>query len=173
MKDILFIISLTLGMGLILLMQLDYENQINDMQNDIDNYEFAIDSLLKEVDTLNYEIEIWDDFPSSSTISALIFVESSYNDSAYNSSEDAVGCLQIRKTMVNDINRILKNNFYSYEDRWDRDKSIEMLKIYCNHYNFTTPEQIARCWNGGPKGLEKPQTANYWSKVESQIKENS
>ena len=154
-------------------MQLDYENQINDMQNDIDNYEFAIDSLLKEVDTLNYEIEIWDDFPSSSTISALIFVESSYNDSAYNSSEDAVGCLQIRKTMVNDINRILKNNFYSYEDRWDRDKSIEMLKIYCNHYNFTTPEQIARCWNGGPKGLEKPQTANYWSKVESQIKENS
>jgi len=173
MKNILFITSLALGMGLILLMQIDYENQINDMQNDIDNYEFAIDSLLKEVDTLKYEIEIWDDFPSSSTISALIFVESSYNDSAYNSSEDAVGCLQIRKTMVNDINRILKNNFYSYEDRWDRNKSIEMLKIYCNHYNFTTPEQIARCWNGGPRGLEKPQTANYWSKVESQIKENS
>ena len=150
-----------------------YEEQINDMQHDIEKYESAIDSLIKEVDTLNYKLEIWDGIPNMSTINALIHVESSNNDFAYNESEDAVGCLQIRKTMVNDVNRILKNNFYSYEDRWDREKSIEMLRIYCNHYNFTTPEQIARCWNGGPRGLAKPQTVNYWSKVETQIKENS
>ena len=37
-----------------------------------------------------------------------MFVESSYNNLAYNVSEDAVGCLQIRKCMVNDINRILR-----------------------------------------------------------------
>ena len=150
-----------------------YEEQIKDMQHDIEKYENAIDSLINEVDTLNYKLEIWDGIPNMSTINALIYVESSDNDLAYNESEDAVGCLQIRKTMVNDVNRILKNNFYSYEDRWDREKSIEMLRIYCNHYNFTTPEQIARCWNGGPRGLAKPQTVNYWSKVETQIKENS
>ena len=39
---------------------------------------------------------------------ALMYVESSNNDSAYNASEDAVGCLQIRKTMVKDVNRILR-----------------------------------------------------------------
>ena len=42
------------------------------------------------------------------TIGAIIRVESSNNDSAYNANEDAVGCLQIRQTMVNDVNRILK-----------------------------------------------------------------
>ena len=105
-------------------------------------------------------------------ISALIFVESSGNDSAYNASEDAVGCLQIRKTMVDDVNRILKNKIYTYSDRWNRTKSIEMLKIYCNHYNLNTPEHIARCWNGGPRGLAKPQTVNYWSRVKNKMEEH-
>ena len=41
-------------------------------------------------------------------VSAIMFIESSYNDSAYRADEDAVGCLQIRKCMVNDVNRILK-----------------------------------------------------------------
>jgi hypothetical protein len=157
----------------VITIMVSYEKQIEDMQYDIEKYEIAIDSLLQEMDTLNYKLEIWDGIPTSSTINALIYVESSNNDFAYNENEDAVGCLQIRKTMVNDVNRILKNNFYSYDDRWNREKSIEMLRIYCNHYNFTTPEQIARCWNGGPRGLAKPQTVNYWSKVETQIKENS
>jgi len=150
-----------------------YENQIEDMKLDLDKYENEIDTLLKTIDTLNYRLEIWDELPSSSTINALIFVESSNNDSAYNLGEDAVGCLQIRRTMVRDINRILGKQKYTYNDRWSRTKSIEMLRIYCNHYNLNTPEQIARCWNGGPRGLAKPQTANYWSRVKIKIEENS
>ena len=73
-------------------------------------------------------------------LSALIFVESSDNDSAYRASEGAVGCLQIRKTMVNDINRILKrqgkSKRYTYIDRWSRDKSIQMFEIYCKYYRL-------------------------------------
>ena len=174
MKNILFIAFLVLSMTLLLLMQLDSENQIEEMHKELNNYENIIDSLYKEIDTLNNRLEIYD-FVDMETnmISALIFVESSGNDSAYNASEDAVGCLQIRKTMVDDVNRILKNKIYTYSDRWNRTKSIEMLKIYCNHYNLNTPEHIARCWNGGPRGLAKPQTVNYWSRVKNKMEENS
>ena len=106
-------------------------------------------------------------------IKALIDVESSNNDNAYRSGEDAAGCLQIRRTMVRDVNRILKRQKsqirFNFEDRWDRQKSIEMFNIYCNHYNLVTPEEKARCWNGGPQGLQKLSTKRYWEKVKKQL----
>ena len=141
----------------------------------IDSLYNQIDSLYKEIDTLQYEKEIFDfgNVSESEIISALMYVESSNNDSAYNASEDAVGCLQIRKTMVNDVNRILRKRKspvrFTYEDRWCRYKSINMFKVYCKYYNLTTAEEIARCWNGGPKGLYNPATVKYWNKVQNKI----
>ena len=106
-------------------------------------------------------------------IQALINVESSNNDNAYRSCEGAAGALQIRRTMVRDVNRILRrqrsNQQYTYKDRWNRQKSIEMFNIYCNHYNLVTPEEKARCWNGGPRGLQKLSTKRYWEKVKKQL----
>ena len=106
-------------------------------------------------------------------IKALIYVESSNNDNAYSSYEGAAGALQIRCTMVRDVNRILRrqksNQRYTYEDRWNRQKSIEMFNIYCNHYNLVTPEEKARCWNGGPRGLQKLSTKKYLEKVKKQL----
>tara|TARA_Y100001963_G_C6717970_1_gene417691 strand:+ start:740 stop:1270 length:531 start_codon:yes stop_codon:yes gene_type:complete len=106
-------------------------------------------------------------------LSAIIFVESCNNDSAYRANEDAVGCLQIRKCMVDDINRILKRRKsplrFTYNSRWSRDSSIQMFEIYCNHYKLTTAEEIARCWNGGPRGINNPATVNYWEKVKDEI----
>ena len=87
--------------------------------------------------------------------------------------EDAVGCLQIRKTMVNDVNRILKrqgnDHRFTYDDRWLRNKSIAMFEIYCKHYGLTTAEEIARCWNGGPRGMQNEMTATYWKKVQENL----
>ena len=80
----------------------EYKFQIH-----IDSLHNVIDSLYREIDTLQWENQIWDFNLSNNTthlISALIMVESSNNDSAYNAGEDAVGCLQIRKCMVDDGN---------------------------------------------------------------------
>ena len=102
-----------------------------------------------------------------------MFVESSYNNFAYNPNEDAVGCLQIRRCMVDDINRILEiKNLplrFTYNDRWSREKSIQMFEIYRKYYNLNTYEKIARCWNGGPNGLYKSTTTDYWNKVKTKI----
>ena len=116
------------------------------------------------VKPVNYMIDV---------IDAIMEVESSNNDSAYNADEDAVGCMQIRKCMVDDVNRILKRNNisyrYSYNDRWSRSKSIQMFDIYCKHYRLNTAEKMARCWNGGPKGMQNNITVTYWNKVNNKL----
>ena len=148
----------------------------NQLENQLEQTNFQIDSLKQEIDTLQKESEIWDfnfSFDTKLLISSIISVESGSNDSAYRASEGAVGCLQIRKTMVNDINRILKIKNttlrFTYNDRWLRHKSIQIFDIYCKHYKLTTAEEIARCWNGGPRGMNNPLTINYWKKVKENL----
>jgi len=155
---------------------IDSINIIEQLEHKLEENNYTIDSLYHEIDTLHWENQIWDFNISQNTthlLSAMMFVESSYNDSAYNSYEDAVGCLQIRKCMVNDVNRILRRQKsdlkFSYDDRWVRNKSIKMFDIYCKHYGLTTAEQMARCWNGGPRGMQNEITAGYWKKVKSQL----
>ena len=176
MKVILWMLAFTGFMWAIL----GLNNSINEeefkTQNTIDSLQNVIDSLYHEIDTLQWENQIWDFNLSNNTthlLSAIMFVESSYNDSAYHKGEDAVGCLQIRKCMVNDVNRILRRQKstkrYSYHDRWLRYKSIEMFNIYCKHYKLITSEEIARCWNGGPRGMQNEMTATYWRKVQENL----
>ena len=111
-------------------------------------------------------------------IEAMIWVESRGNDSAYCKKEEAVGCLQIRPIMLLECNRILalqKSKLeYSLEDRWSREKSIEIFYVVNQHYNKTNShELIARLWNGGPAWPNKINTKKYWKKVCRRLKKIS
>ena len=176
MKDNIMYIAVIMAVTMMLLYTVDYERKIESLQDELNNKDILIDSLFHEMDTLTWEQEMWDyDISQNTThlLSAIMFVESSYNDSAYAANEDAVGCLQIRKCMVKDVNRILRRQKselrFTYDDRWSRAKSIKMFDIYREHYGLITAEEIARCWNGGPKGMENEITAKYWKKVENQL----
>ena len=176
MRVILWILFFTLFMWAVLGLKNSIDQEEVQIQSTIDSLQNVIDSLHHEIDTLQWENQIWDFNISQNTthlLSAIMFVESSYNDSAYHKGEDAVGCLQIRKCMVNDVNRILRRQKsdlkFTYDDRWLRNKSIKMFDIYCKHYGLTTAEEIARCWNGGPRGMQNEMTANYWEKVKNQL----
>ena len=108
-------------------------------------------------------------------IEAMIMVESEGNDSAYCKKEEAVGCLQIRPIMVREVNRILKiqksDLEYTLEDRWSREKSIEMFHIVNGYHNKnSTYEEIARAWNGCPNWFKKGLTKRYWKRVQKQLK---
>ena len=149
---------------------------IEQLENQLEQKQLQIDSLHHEIDTLTWENQIWDfnvKFSVSHLLSSIMQVESNNNDSAYHKGEDAVGCLQIRKCMVDDVNRILKRQgsylSFTYDDRWLRNKSTQMFGIYCRHYGLNTAEEIARCWNGGPRGMNKPLTATYWRKVQENL----
>jgi len=166
------ILSCPMALGLI-----SYEDQIHDLENQVIRdkiyYQYQMDSLKSVIDDLERPRYHFNEEPDERIINALIMIESSGNDNAYCKSEDAVGALQIRRTMVKDVNRILKRQGhlvrYEFKDRWCRQKSIEMFNIYRNYYNLNTPEEIARCWNGGPKGIYKPATVAYWNKVKNHL----
>ena len=176
MKTYLIPILTAIATALIIFFTIDYERQIESLEYIIQQDSCLIDSLRHEIDTLIWEQETWNnDIINNTThlLSAIMFVESSYNDSAYVASEDAVGCLQIRKCMVKDVNRILRRQksplSFTYDDRWSRAKSIKMFDVYCKHYGLITAEEIARCWNGGPSGMKNKMTAGYWEKVKNQL----
>ena len=177
--QIFTIVVITILMGVYLSCILEVKHQQEELLNKqqlIDSLTHVNDSLLLEIDTLQRQSEIWDFGIQKKTkflLNAIITIESSNNDSAYHAGEDAVGCLQIRPCMVYDVNRILKKQNktiqYTLTDRWNRDRSIEMFYVYCNYYNLTTLEAMARSWNGGPRGANKNTTVGYWRKVKNQL----
>ena len=108
------------------------------------------------------------------TFKAVCWIESRGDPKAYNKAEDAAGIVQIRPIMVRDANRIIGYEKYTLADRWNPVKSWEIFRLVCRfYYPHGTPEQFARCWNGGPRGPKKPATLPYWLKVQRQMQEAS
>ena len=144
----------------------------------IDQVEHKNIHLRERIEVLEQENEELREHVSDSIaklITAIIWVESSNNDSALNRKENAVGCMQIRQIMLHEVNRICnmtKNGlFFILDDRWSRDKSLHMFTIwYQYHHPDDTLEKIARNWNGGPDGYTDRRTNRYWKKVKKQLK---
>lgn len=108
-------------------------------------------------------------------IDALIQVESNGNPYAISSDSTCVGVLQIKKIVVDDCNEYLlmkgKKNKFNYEDRFNKEKSIEMFLLiqerYCNfkpERSNTYIEHMIRLWNGGC-GYKLISTQSYYEKV--------
>ena len=110
----------------------------------------------------------------------------------------AIGPFQLWKVYVDDVNNILKmkgiSKRYSYKDRWNYQKSKEMVIIYLKHYGrqfeidseryitsfnpslkgkikvSCSDMQLAMIHNGGPSGWKKGKCLEYWNKVKKELK---
>ena len=103
-------------------------------------------------------------------ISALIMVESSNNDLAIGDQGRAIGCLQIHRSVVLDVNRITGSH-YRHQDMTNRAAARAVCQPYLTHYGRgATTEPLARRWNGGPTGDRKTATVAYWRKVQKEMK---
>ena len=124
----------------------------------IDNY-FSYDDYLRmiEEDEKTKKLDsIW---------MVICYVESTFDEMAYNESESAAGIIQIRPIMVDEVNLILGKNKYKLKDRWCKEKSFEMFKIYQDFVNPEYDEVLAaRFWNGGRTGDKKRSTDVYVEK---------
>lgn len=106
----------------------------------------------------------------SNLISALIIVESSGNDLAVGDGGKAIGPLQIHKAVILDVNRITGSN-YRHQDMTNRAQARAVCEAYLKAYGKgATTEQLARRWNGGPRGDTKTATEAYWAKVKKHLK---
>jgi hypothetical protein len=77
-------------------------------------------------------------------IAAIIQVESGGDTLAYNSKEDAVGCLQIRPIMVREVNRLVGKDSFTLYDRWSKVKVFRCLIYYAHILKKQANEKIAR-----------------------------
>jgi hypothetical protein len=107
----------------------------------------------------------------SNLISALIMVESSNNDLAIGDQGRAIGCLQIHRGVVQDVNRFTGSH-YRWEAMTNRVQARAVCKAYLTHYGKgKTTEEQARIWNAGPQGhKKKTATQAYWAKVKKELK---
>jgi len=116
-------------------------------------------------------------------LDAIEWVESRGDTNAVGSCGEA-GAYQLSKIYVDDVNRILGlwdlEMRFSYDDRWDRDKSRMMTKIFtdywvCHHIvnlirvGVSSNEAAVRIHNGGPNGWQKDCTKAYWQKVKARL----
>lgn len=120
---------------------------------------------------------------SEKLLRAIAQVESKGNDKAkgdYSKKTKeyrAIGKYQLWKIYIDDVNEFSKKKF-TYNDRWNAEKSKEIVIIYLKHYgrNYerktgkkATNEVLSRIHNGGPKGWQKKATIKYWNKVRKEL----
>lgn len=102
-------------------------------------------------------------------ISAIAYVESRYDANAVSKTGNHVGYLQISRIMVKDCNRIIGYEKYTYNDRLDIKKSIEMFHLIQKTYNpSNNVEKAIRLWNGGT-GYTKEKTEAYYQRVKKKL----
>lgn len=99
-------------------------------------------------------------------LDAIALVESNNRANAVGDGGSAVGAYQIRPIFLRDINRILGWEKYELDDRWDRQKSRAMARVYLDHYGRgRTLIEMARQYNGGPRGHLKEATKPFAVKI--------
>lgn len=95
---------------------------------------------------------------------ALISVESSGNDSAVNG--DCVGCLQLSSWFVHRCNEVAGTN-YTLSDRYDREKSIEILTLMNKHFSDFSLEGACRLHNPKAGKWYKEKVKREYEKIRS------
>ena len=82
----------------------------------------------------------------------------------------AAGILQIHKIFVDDVNRILGKDKYTYDDRWNEAKSREMVTIWFRHYSkHWSQEKCIRWYNAGGN-WQCEAAERYYKKVQRLMK---
>lgn len=115
----------------------------------------------------------------SKVMDAIIKVESNGNPNAVSKDGKCVGAMQIKKIVVDDCNEYLKrlknNKQYTYNDRYDVQKSKEMFLLIQKRYNTKNDlEEGIKIWNMGCNYKSKKQyvinAEIYYQKVLNKMK---
>jgi len=80
-----------------------------------------------------------------------------------------VGCLQISEIMVREVNRVLGEELYSYNDRYDADCSYGMFKAVMEYHNPNLEiEKAINLWNQhAPQSYRDNVKAYFYANLEN------
>ncbi len=94
--------------------------------------------------------------------------ESSHNDRAVGDNGKSRGPYQITKAYWADAN--VEWDYDTFV--WSRFHSEQVMIAYWKRYGAQTDEQRARMHNGGPRGVQKASTLNYWKSILQILEQN-
>jgi hypothetical protein len=107
-------------------------------------------------------------------LSALMAVETGGErnpDLAIGDGGRAIGCLQIHRAVVLDVNRIAGTH-YTHDQMTNRVAASRVCEIYLDHYGKGLDDiSRARVWNGGPRGHLRGSTRAYGLRVRGAIRD--
>jgi len=109
-------------------------------------------------------------------IDAIAQVESRKNPKVVSKNGRYVGYLQISEILVRQCNIIAGYKKYTYKDRYDKQKSIDMFIDYQEYYNpGGDREKAIRLWNSGDLNCmnRKARTEGYFRRVMSKYSETA
>ena len=101
-------------------------------------------------------------------IQAIAMVESECQPNRVSRNGLYVGYLQISEILVRECNRIVGYEKYTYADRYDKQKSIDMFIDFQERYNPEgNLEKAIRLWNSGDLKCmtRKARTEGYYQRV--------
>lgn len=124
---------------------------------------FAFFYITANINANNQEKIFWEP-----VIKAIIKIESNGNHNAVSKCGRYVGPMQISKVLVDDVNIYLRmkktNKRFTYQDRFNLEKSKEMFYLIQERYNKSNNiEKAVRIWNGGC-GYSIKSTNGYYQK---------
>lgn len=127
-------------------------------------------SCIASILTLTSNAQTMETYDWTNVMNAIIQVESKGNPNAHNKNGDCVGILQITKILVRETNQILEKRKstkrYTYQDRYNSEKSKEMFILLQEHFNKEhNVEKAIKCWNSGFYGNWKNRSNGYYKKV--------
>lgn len=96
-------------------------------------------------------------------INAIVMVESSGDNLAFNLEEEAYGAFQIRPIRLLDYNR-RTGKTYKIKDCFNYEISKEIFLYYAKDMDYPDFQLIARNWNGSGK-----MTIEYWARVKKYL----
>ena len=102
--------------------------------------------------------------PFKALLYATGIVESNNNNLALNEKEGAYGRLQLRAIRLRDY-EMRTGIKYTLADCYDVKVSQEIFLYYASQIGFDE-ERICREWNGGPRGMLKENTKEYYLKIQ-------
>ena len=111
-------------------------------------------------------------------LDAIEIIESGGDCNAVGDNGRAVGAYQIHLCYLEDANKQSWHKIFTENDRYDRQKSREMVRLYMDRYatygrlgREPTLEDMARIHNGGANGYKKESTKAYWQKIKRVLRE--
>lgn len=100
---------------------------------------------------------------------AFAMQESRMTENAVSPCGKYVGCLQISEIMVREANRVLGEDLYSYNDRYDSDCSYGMFKAVMEYHNPNLDiEKAINLWNEhAPQSYRDNIKAYFYANLEN------